>query len=102
MKLKHDELLSNFAFEFNLRHYNTEDAMTFLDAAYGMRFQMTHPNVKTKEPLFEDLQVMALLEVDVEYAKEDFTFRIAGQMQYDKFNSLSTAGLRTLILNPNP
>ena len=26
MKLKHDELLSNFAFNFNLRHYSKDDA----------------------------------------------------------------------------
>jgi hypothetical protein len=42
----------------------TEDAMTFVDAAYSMRFQMSHPNVKTEEPLFDDLQILALLEVE--------------------------------------
>jgi len=29
LKLKHDELLSNFAFNLNLRHYKTVEARVF-------------------------------------------------------------------------
>jgi hypothetical protein len=74
---KYDEPLSKVAFNFDLRHY-------------------------AKAPLFDDLQILAHLEVDVEYEKDDFTFKIVGQMQYDKFNSLSNAGLSTYSLPRRP
>ena len=35
LKLKHDELLSNFAFNFNLRHYNMDTLAGFRKPAYA-------------------------------------------------------------------
>jgi hypothetical protein len=42
----------------------------------GPYLPVSHPNVKTTEPLMDDLQILALVEIQVEYEKDDFVFTI--------------------------
>jgi hypothetical protein len=55
-----------------LRLINPGDQMHIV----GPYLPVSHPNVKTTEPLMDDLQILALVEIQVEYEKDDFVFTI--------------------------
>jgi hypothetical protein len=66
----------------------TEDAMKFA-MNFELQFHISHPNVKTKDPLFDDMQIRAIANFDVEYMYNDFYMSVEGLLQYNKFNSES-------------
>jgi hypothetical protein len=66
-----------------------EDAFQFLEADIRMRFQMSHPDAKAPGSIMDDLRIVALVNVDVQYETDDFEFELQGVLKYEKFDSES-------------